>query len=104
LKSRRLDAASFSRGAAAGLMLDPGIRPGLELVSPFIGTVLPDGTEKRGYAAFAMRPEDKELQAAFDAGLARLEADGSLLTVLKRYGFDSNDLPGDAKAETLCKG
>jgi len=85
-------------------MLDPVTRAGMELVTPFTGFVQPDGTERRGYAAFAFASDDTRLAQAFNEGLARITRDGTLLDVLKRYGFDEGDLPGDATAEALCRG
>lgn len=102
LTSGRIDAASLSRGAVAGFMLDPNIK-GLEVAKPFKGLVLKDGTEKKGHAAFAFRQGDEDLAQAFNKGLAELKASGKLQEILVRYGFEASDAPLDVTAESLCK-
>lgn len=102
LQSGRIDAAGFSRGAAAGFLLDPNITD-LEVATPFTGYVDASGKEKIGHAAFAFRTEDVGLLRLFNEGLARLKTDGTLLVVLKRYGFSDADLPGDVTADQLCQ-
>ncbi|MEZ0212537.1 MAG: ectoine/hydroxyectoine ABC transporter substrate-binding protein EhuB [Xanthobacteraceae bacterium] len=102
LLADRLDAATFSLGLAVALLRDPNVK-GLERAMPFKGAILPNGEEKLGHAAFAFRPEDNDLRQVFSAGIAELAANGSLTTILQRYGFSANDLPSGARAEQLCQ-
>lgn len=98
----RLDGASFSLGLTIALLEDPNVK-GLQRAVPFTGYVQPNGEEKLGFAAFAFRPADADLKKVFDDGIAAMLQDGSLATVLKRYGFSEADLPVGAKAEQLCR-
>jgi polar amino acid transport system substrate-binding protein len=104
LKAGRVDAGSLSRGMVANLMSQPGLNDGLEVATPFKGLILPDGKEKVGYAAFAFRPDSKSLADAFNKALAKMEKNGQLLDILKKYGFDQSALPGGTTEESLCKG
>jgi len=102
LLADRLDGASFSLGLTIALLEDPNVK-GLQRATPFTGYVQPNGEEKLGFAAFAFRPADADLKKVFDDGIAEMLKDGSLTTVLERYGFSAADLPVGAKAELLCR-
>lgn len=102
LMADRLDAASFSLGLALALLQDPNIR-GLQRALPFTGHVLPNGEEKVGHAAFAFRRADTELKRVFDEGITRINQDGTLATILERYGFSRSDVPANTSAERICR-
>jgi len=101
LMAGRLDAGSFSLGLALAMLQDPNIR-GLQRAVPFTGYILPNGEEKLGFAAFAFRRQDRELKGVFDEGIAALTADGTLATILGRYGFSESDVPRDVTVDRLC--
>ncbi|MBR0667595.1 transporter substrate-binding domain-containing protein [Roseomonas hellenica] len=101
LMAGRLDAGSFSLGLALAMLQDSNIR-GLQRAVPFTGYIMPNGEEKLGFAAFAFRRPDTELKRVFDEGIAALTADGTLATILGRYGFSESDVPRDISTERLC--
>jgi polar amino acid transport system substrate-binding protein len=101
LMAGRLDAGSFSLGLALAMLQDPNIT-GLQRAVPFTGYIMPSGEEKLGFAAFAFRRADTELKRVVDEGIAALTADGTLASILTRYGFSESDVPRDITTDRLC--
>ncbi|TDF97284.1 ectoine/hydroxyectoine ABC transporter substrate-binding protein EhuB [Paenibacillus piri] len=89
-------------GPALQAMLDSAKDSGLERVAEFEQPVI-DGKSVRGYGATAFRKDDKEFQEAFNAELEKLKTSGELLSILKKFGFTEQELPGDITAEALAK-
>lgn len=75
----------------------------VERAKPFADPVI-DGRAARGYGAFAFRKSDRDLLAAFNAGLARFIGSPRHLELVRPFGFTSFELPGDATADALCRG
>jgi polar amino acid transport system substrate-binding protein len=57
------------------------------------------------YQAFGVRKQDVDLRAAINAGVARMIADGSLLTIIQGYGYGQREIPDPRMtADDLCAG
>jgi polar amino acid transport system substrate-binding protein len=57
------------------------------------------------YQAFGVRKQDDDLRAAINAGVARMIADGSLLTIIQGYGYGQREIPDPRMtAGDLCAG
>jgi polar amino acid transport system substrate-binding protein len=57
------------------------------------------------YQAFGVRKQDDDLRAAINAGVARMIADGSLLTIIQGYGYGQREIPDPRMtADDLCTG
>ncbi|QYR23942.1 ectoine/hydroxyectoine ABC transporter substrate-binding protein EhuB [Paenibacillus sp. sptzw28] len=102
LQSGRADVMTMT-GPALQSRLDTAKDGNLERVMDFEQPVV-DGKDVRGFGATAFRPEDTAFQQAFNAELQKMKESGELLTILKKFGFTEQELPGDATAEQLCKG
>ena len=102
LQAGRANAVTMT-GPALQAMLDSAKDDGLERVTDFTQPVV-DGKSVKGYGATAFRLDDKEFQQAFNAELNKLKESGELLTILKKFGFTEQELPGDATSDALCKG
>ncbi|WP_028548942.1 ectoine/hydroxyectoine ABC transporter substrate-binding protein EhuB [Paenibacillus sp. UNC451MF] len=101
LQANRAQAVTMT-GPALQAMLDSAKDSSLERVADFEQPVI-DSKSVRGYGATAFRPEDKSFQEAFNAELKKLKDSGELLTILKKFGFTEQELPGDLTSEALCK-
>lgn len=96
----RADAFGISDLPARRLLATAGPGSGLQLVPGFPDPVI-DGRAARGYDAFAFRPADAALQAAFNAALAELKATPEFLAAMAPFGFTQANLP-DRTTEALC--
>jgi polar amino acid transport system substrate-binding protein len=57
------------------------------------------------YQAFGLRREDDDLRAAINQGIARMIADGSLLKIIRAYGYGESEIPNpQVTANQLCAG
>ncbi len=74
---------------------------GLAQAEPFEDPVL-DGVRVRGHGAFAFRPGDDALRAAFDGVLESFLGSPDHLALVRPFGFTEDQLPGEATAATLC--
>lgn len=99
LRAGRVDALAATRLTAADLLRKAGT--GLEAAEPFEEPVI-DGRVVRGHGAFAFRPADVELRAAFDAELAGFLGTPEHLELVAPFGFGPHTLPGEATAAELC--
>lgn len=72
------------------LRRNPG--SGVEITDPVEPTL--DGRTVVPAAAFATRPEETDLLAAFDAGLAALQASGEWLAITEPFGLTVENRPG----------
>lgn len=83
------------------LRRNPGT--GLEVTGPIVAQtrgrrIVPAG-------GFALRLEDRDLLAGFDAGLAALQADGRWLAITAPFGFTADNVPPqEITTESLCAG
>lgn len=97
----RVDAATLSAASVSGLMEAGGMN-GIERALPFKGYVKPDGHEYMMATAVVFAPKDKELQAAYNAQLAKLKADGTMKAIMTKYGFTDAEMPPQATTADLC--
>ena len=98
----RVDAVSATAASIVTLARDTK-SSGLERALPFTGARDAQGNEQFGYPALAFRIEDSDFRDAYNAELAKMTTDGTLLEITKRYGFTENDMPLAAKtSEALC--
>lgn len=97
LRAGRIDVAVLSSPTVIGL-LSGGKAKGLERASPFVTT-----DEQANYAAVAFRTEDKDLRALYDERLAALTLDGTVATIMAKYGFGEPEaVPDTVTVEKLC--
>jgi polar amino acid transport system substrate-binding protein len=99
LRSGRIDVTVLSSPTAIGLLASGKLK-GLESAAPFVTT-----DEQATYAAVAFRSEDQDLRALWDDRLVALKQDGTVTTVMARYGFgESETVPETVTVEKLCGG
>ncbi|CAI2936494.1 ectoine/hydroxyectoine ABC transporter substrate-binding protein EhuB [Aminobacter niigataensis] len=97
LRAGRIDVAVLSSPTVIGL-LSGGKAKGLERASPFVTT-----DEQANYAAVAFRTEDQDLRALYDERLAALTLDGTVATIMAKYGFGEPEaVPNAVTVEKLC--
>jgi len=97
LRAGRIDVAVLSSPTVIGL-LSGGKAKGLERASPFVTT-----DEQANYAAVAFRTEDQDLRALYDERLAALTLNGTVATIMAKYGFGEPEAVPDAvTVEKLC--
>ncbi|GAU85766.1 ectoine/hydroxyectoine ABC transporter substrate-binding protein EhuB [Bosea sp. BIWAKO-01] len=97
----RVDAATLSAPSVAGLMEAGGMNA-IERALPFKGYVKPGGQEYMMATAVVFAPKDKELQALYNARLATLKTDGTMKTIMAKYGFTDAEMPPEASTADLC--
>lgn len=97
----RADAFAISDLPARRLLAAAGPASGLEMVAGFPDPVI-DGRPARGYDAFAFRPADSDLAAAFNEALAGLMQTPEFLAAMAPFGFTAANLP-DRSTEALCR-
>ena len=79
-------------------LLAGGSAAGLERAAPF---TVAEG--QSNFAAIAFRQEDEDLRALYDKRLAQLKADGTLVEIMRKYGFGEPETVSDTiTAEKLC--
>ncbi|WNQ11869.1 ectoine/hydroxyectoine ABC transporter substrate-binding protein EhuB [Paenibacillus aurantius] len=101
LQAGRVQAVTMT-GPALQSMLESAGDANLERVADFTQPEI-DGKSVRGYGATAFRQADTEFQKAYNEELKKMKDSGELLTILKKFGFTEQELPGDATSESLCK-
>ena len=101
VSSGRADAFAISDLPARRLVQTAGPSAGLELVANMKDPVV-DGRPGRGYDAFAFRPEDEALKAAFNTALAEVKASPAFLAAMEPFGFTKDNLP-DMRTAELCR-
>jgi polar amino acid transport system substrate-binding protein len=74
---------------------------GVERARPFTDPVV-DGRPVRGYGAFAFRPDDRALVAAFNQHLATFIGTPAHLALVTPFGFTEAERPGDVTTRALC--
>jgi polar amino acid transport system substrate-binding protein len=97
----RVDAATLSAPSVSGLMEAGGMN-GIERALPFKGYVRLDGSEYMMATAVVFAPRDKELQALYNAQLAKLKADGTVKALMDKYNFTDAEAPPRASSAELC--
>lgn len=99
LRAGRIDVAVLSSPTVIGLLAG-GNAKGLERASPFVIT-----GEQANYAAVAFRKEDEDLRALYDEQLATLRQEGTVATIMAKYGFgEPETVPDTMTADQLCGG
>lgn len=73
----------------------------LERAAPFSDPAIAGKTIK-GYGAFGFRKQDTLLLKAFNEGLGRFIGMPAHLDLVRGFGFTEQEMPGDAKADSLC--
>lgn len=101
LQAGRVHAITMT-GPSLQAMLDSAKDNSIDRVTDFEQPVI-EGKSVRGYGATAFRQADTEFQKAYNAELKKMKESGELLTILKKFGFTEQELPGDMTAEQLCK-
>jgi polar amino acid transport system substrate-binding protein len=74
---------------------------GVERARPFTDPVV-DGRPVRGYGAFAFRPGDQALLAAFNQHLTAFVGTPAHLALVTPFGFTEAERPGDVTTGALC--
>jgi polar amino acid transport system substrate-binding protein len=97
----RADVFTISDLPARRLLQAAGPTVQLEMV-PAFAPPIGDGRPAQGHSAFAFRPEDKELQQAFNKALAEVMATPQFLEAMAPFGITRDNLP-DTKTADLCK-
>jgi polar amino acid transport system substrate-binding protein len=100
LMAGRIDALAGTRLTVANLLQKT--QEGVENAAPFEDPEI-DGHKVRGYGAFGFRKEDKDFVAAFNAELKNYIGTRRHLNLVRRFGFDEYDMPGNATADELCQ-
>ncbi len=75
--------------------------PTLARATPFAQAVI-NGKPAVNYAAFAFRPEDRDLVAAFNAELAKVLGTPAHLAILAKYGLTPSEVPKGVTTAQLC--
>ena len=99
----RVDVISFSAATVAGIMADDNVS-GVERAEPFTSVILPSGMEKSGYTAIAFHLDDTDLRDAYNERLAAMKADGTVASIMERYGFTKAETAPDLTQEDICAG
>ncbi|MEM5406079.1 MULTISPECIES: ectoine/hydroxyectoine ABC transporter substrate-binding protein EhuB [Paraburkholderia] len=98
----RIDADTESASTVISTLKDPNVGNRLERATPFTGLVK-NGQQVANYAAIAFRTEDSKLRDLYNAGLAKMKADGSIKKVFEKYGFGETEMaPTDVTAKAVC--
>ncbi|HEV7646928.1 MAG TPA: ectoine/hydroxyectoine ABC transporter substrate-binding protein EhuB [Actinophytocola sp.] len=75
----------------------------LEVTEGFVPVV--DGKEQIQAGGFVFRKDDKDLVAAFDKELKKLQSSGEWLKIVEPFGFtEDNQVPDGVTTEKLCQG
>ncbi|WP_194456439.1 ectoine/hydroxyectoine ABC transporter substrate-binding protein EhuB [Bradyrhizobium sp. CCBAU 53421] len=96
----RIDAVSATFGSIVAL-LDDLKNKGVERAVPFNGKRDAAGNPLFSYVAPAFRKEDSDFRDAYNVQLKSMQADGTLLNILQKYGFSASEMP-DAIASAVC--
>lgn len=96
----RIDAVSATFGSIVAL-LEELKNKGVERAVPFNGKRDASGNPHFSYVAPAFRKEDADFRDAYNAQLKSMQADGTLLKILQKYGFSESEMP-DATASAVC--
>jgi polar amino acid transport system substrate-binding protein len=103
LRSGRIDAfaaTSLAINASLNSLKDKS----LEMASPFKDPVDSAGHPKVFFQGMGFRKDDGELRDAYNAELEKIRQDGTLLKLMKPYGFTTVNLPPDGLATAeICK-
>jgi polar amino acid transport system substrate-binding protein len=100
LLANRVDAITMTGPSLQAMLETSG--PGIDRVMNFTQPVI-DGKETKGYGATAFRKDDNEFREAFNQELQKMKDNGELLKILKQFEFTEQELPGNVKAEDVCK-
>jgi len=100
LTAGRIDALAGTRLTIANLLQKT--EGGVEMAAPFEDPEI-DGKKVRGYGAFGFRREDQDFVDAFNAELKKYIGTRRHLNLVRRFGFDEYDMPGNVTASELCQ-
>jgi polar amino acid transport system substrate-binding protein len=73
----------------------------LARASPFQQAII-NGKPAVNYAAFAFRPEDRDLVQAFNAELGKVLGSPEYLAMVAKYGLTANEVPKGVTTDQLC--
>lgn len=97
LRAGRVDAVLLSLPTVLGLLKDGSARD-VEKAEPFV-----TGDDEATYTAVAFRKEDEDLRALYDKQFTALQQEGTVATIMAKYGFGKDATPSDAiTTEGLC--
>lgn len=103
LTGGRVDAIYFPALEVAAL-LQTNAGAAIERADPYTQLAGPGGKPAYGYASFPCRTSDHALVDAINTRVHAIRDDGSLLTILQKYGLTKAELPDpSATATALCK-
>ncbi|MEM5433426.1 Amino acid ABC transporte (plasmid) [Cupriavidus taiwanensis] len=100
LVAGRIDAITFGAATVDTLLKQPALKDRIERAVPFKGRILKNGRESANYGAMVFRPEDADLRDAYNASFAKLKADGTVKSILAKYGF--LEAPEGLTVKELC--
>lgn len=100
LESKRVDAVYLPQPEAAGVVAD---RPELAIATPYQQLSDATGQPKFNHGSLAIRSRDTSLRDALDKRLTEMRADGTLQSILERYGLTKENLaPSGVTSKSLC--
>jgi polar amino acid transport system substrate-binding protein len=76
--------------------------PTIERALPFEQAII-NGKPSLNFAAFAFRPEDKDLLEAFNAELVKALGTKEHQDILAKYGISTNEIPKGVRTADVCK-
>ncbi len=99
VKSGRIDALATTSITVSKLAEKEA---GVVKATPFTDPII-DGKSVRGYGALAVRKNDTELLKALNRHIKEVVGSDIHQEAVGKYGFTSENLPGNITAEQLCK-
>ncbi|MEQ8762348.1 MAG: ectoine/hydroxyectoine ABC transporter substrate-binding protein EhuB [Planctomycetota bacterium] len=102
LRTDRIDALAVTQLTARDLLEKIGGSE-IEIAAPFEDPII-DGSSVRGFGAFGLRQEDRDLLNAINRELESLIGSEEHLELIESFGFSKDNLPGDVTADDLCRG
>lgn len=97
----RVDAATLSAASVAGLIESEKLT-GIERALPFRGYVKPDGKPYMMATAVVFGRDETGLRDVYNARLAALKADGTVQTLMAKYGFTQDESPPQETTAAIC--
>jgi polar amino acid transport system substrate-binding protein len=101
VKAGRADGA-LQTAVTAATTIRMANDPSIERALPFEQAII-NGKPSLNFAAFAFRPEDKDLLEAFNAELVKILGTKEHLDILSKYGISANEIPKGVRTADVCK-
>ena len=103
VQAGRADVYAGTALTVADLMTKTTEKDGLERAEPFTDPII-DGSDVRGYGAYAFRNGDANFRDAFNAELAKFIGTPEHAALVEPFGFTKEELPQGVTTEKLCAG